>query len=180
MGNFEKIFIGHLVEGNLADYYERISQDLVCRFGLFDLSKFIPPHITLLPPFKAEAEQLSQIRYRLEFFLWKYLPIETEVDGFGCFNERVIYLRVRSRPSIVALTREIRDLYQEFGGLNQTGRLNGTPHISIGRFIKPDQFPLVWQYVSRLPKPQFELRLNNLTIFSKRGAVWGSRCVCRI
>ncbi|MDP2641676.1 MAG: hypothetical protein Q8P21_00040, partial [bacterium] len=39
------------------------------------------------------------------------------------------------------------------------------PHATLANFLNPEEFESIWNYVLTLPKPNFSIPFNNITLF---------------
>lgn len=66
-----------------------------------------PPHITLIPPFRADLTCLNSFLPRLEDLAKKETTIAISIIGFGAFKPKVIYLDVKENPMLQSLSIQL-------------------------------------------------------------------------
>jgi 2'-5' RNA ligase len=66
-----------------------------------------PPHITLLPPFPWETEDLPKLQASLRTFAASQPPFAIALDGFGGFKPKVVYIKVVENPNLEQLYRNL-------------------------------------------------------------------------
>lgn len=68
-----------------------------------------PAHITLFPPFFAEQDQMSTLSFLLEKAAEKFQSFQIQLNGFGAFKPRVIFVRPDLPRQLVRLEQTIND-----------------------------------------------------------------------
>jgi 2'-5' RNA ligase len=66
-----------------------------------------PAHITLIPPFHADESRLAKLSQSLQLVAGSSIPFLLHLEGFGHFNQGVIYIRVRPSNPLMVLHRAI-------------------------------------------------------------------------
>ena len=150
-GGSARYFVGIAAEGEATAYYEEICRMLAARFGVRNLAEYIPPHITLIPPFDAK-EKPAAPRFSREYSF--------RVSGFGRFGARVCFMRV-------FLPEEMRRECADIAG----GR-NIKPHISVARFMDERTGGRVWRHLSRLSVHDYECRTSGASVFVFENGRW--------
>ena len=106
-----------------------------------------PPHITLIPPFKQEASIEAVIEKKLTPFFRKYSPFVIDLNGFGRFDNRVIFIKPEKNPYLQKLEEELRNfLSEEFSFIEPKPARAFNPHVTIasGDLSKKNFHP-AWQ-----------------------------------
>lgn len=158
-------FVGHLIEDSRAEYYGTLTADLAKRFGIEDLSKRIPAHLTLKPPFS--PEDLSSFKREVEELATGTESLPLRISGFGRFGMRTIFLDIEADAS---LQNAAESVARSLGAPIRSNPLH--LHVSVARHLDQETFKDVWEYVQELPRPEFDTRFDNLTLFKKTGREW--------
>lgn len=106
-----------------------------------------PPHITLHMPFRMKREQEGDLKKLLSGKLNQVLPFGIELDGFGAFVPRVIYIDVRQTEELHGLFNVVRRTMQGFLHSDQADWKNRgfTPHLTVAfRDLKRARFSEAW------------------------------------
>ncbi len=108
-----KIGFAILLDDDSHNYARKLELELCKRFGLcWGLKQ--SPHITIKPPFS--VRRLEPFIDYAEDLAKKIRPFYVEIEGFDCFEPRVIFLDVKENPKLRNLhIRIIRDLKNRFG-----------------------------------------------------------------
>ncbi|MDP2704806.1 MAG: 2'-5' RNA ligase family protein [Patescibacteria group bacterium] len=167
-----RYFIGYLIEGEAGEYYKKITADLSERFGIKNLSEYIPLHLTLKAPF--ETGDISVIEKVLEDTAVKEETSPLVIDGFERFGSqsRTIFLGIKDNVRVQEKAEKLLHLLSGFGNYQKPIPLPLKLHASIARYLSPEQSQNVWDYVSSLPAPHFDLQFNNLTLFVHQDNHW--------
>lgn len=160
-----RYFIGNLIRGEMAEYYRTTCADLSFRFGVANVAEIVPPHITVKSPFeRANADAIDDL-----------IALSTEVEtfplsfeGWGHFGDKTIYIDApRPSPELKAFMSSISAKFKTIGIPPSRDESMGHLHASIARFLKPRQYSDIWKYLQSVPKPTFDIKFDNLTIFYK-------------
>ena len=130
----------------------------------------LPAHITLLPPFKMESHGENGLFETLGSVSSEFNVFEVELDGFGSFGQRVIFISVINPEKITLLHRELLQATQTITGANPEGSFH--PHITLAtRDLGPRDFRIVWQeYKDRTYSSNFTA--TAITLFKHNGKTW--------
>ena len=66
-----------------------------------------PPHITLQAPFRLVLDQVGVLKQVLTEFASSYSPVSIELDGFGCFPPRVVFVRVIENQALSLIQHDL-------------------------------------------------------------------------
>lgn len=167
-----KYFAGYLIEGEAAEYYQKITFHLSHRFGIKNLSEYVSLHLTLKPPF--ETEDIVPFEKLLEETAIKEETIPFAIQGFERFglSSRTIFLDIEKNPSLQEKCEKILHTLADFGDNKRAEPLPLKLHASVARHLTPEESQKVWDYVSSLPAPHFDLQFNNLTLFIFKNNCW--------
>ena len=110
-----------------------------------------PPHITVIPPFWYDANEIKELYQSVSERASSFLPIEIELQNFNCFRPRVIYV------DVLDPTNRLRDLNEALKshflkGYNLTPDKRDVyrPHCTIGfKDLTPKMFYQAWDYFKK-------------------------------
>lgn len=163
-----RYYVGSMIKGEVAKYYNNLVNEISLRFELESLvKKQRIPHITLKSLF--ERDYVRDIEFYLKEFSEKHEAIKIMIDGFGNFEDKIIYLNIKK-------SGQIETIYNSF-----LKGLKSVPNISFGIFDNVNKklhitliskemegkFEEIWGYLSNITAPKFKIYLDNLTIFKK-------------
>ena len=165
-------FIALVTTGSLA---EKIRQIQVYCSETYQSKKALrsPPHVTLIPPFRQEEVIESVLEKKLTPFFHQYVPFTLELNGFGRFDSRVIFIKPEKNSYLQKLEEEFRKfLSADFSFIEGTPARTYNPHITIASGdLRKKFFHSAWQ--------EFENRLFNETwdvtsvhLLKHDGRVW--------
>jgi len=132
-----------------------------------------PAHITLQMPFKKTPDNEPLMTKTLKEFSAREMPFTVELDGFGAFAPRVIYIKVRDHQPVSGLHSRLRDVLLAHLEFTQREIMNEVhPHITLAtRDLSRDSFGQAW--------PLFENRkytgsftVNSLFLLKHNGRNW--------
>lgn len=167
-----RFFTGYLIEGDAADYYKKLTEDLASRFGIDNLNEHIPPHFTFKPPF--DTSNIEEFEKMIEVLSKELKVQKIVIKGFERFDfeSPTIFLNAQEDQELMIAIKKIVTTLKEYGEnrnfLPDPFRL----HASVARYLSKDQSDEIWSYLQTIPQPSFTLNFDNLTIFSKNGNKW--------
>jgi len=101
-----------------------------------------PPHITLQMPFKWREDREDRILSVLEKAERGSVPFEINLNGFGFFEPRVVYIDVESSEELAELQKTVgREVRHQLKLVNTLGERPFRPHMTIAfRDLKKPMF----------------------------------------
>lgn len=160
-----RYFIGNLIRGEAAEYYKTTCSDLSARFGIEDVSTIVPPHITIKTPF--ERMSIETVDDALSL-ISEAPAIPFTLGGWDHFTNRTIFLDAPNPPEKMReYIKNVLTKMRTIGLMLTPQEQNTHIHMSIARFLKPEQYEQVWKYLNSISAPRFDIALDNLTIFVK-------------
>ncbi len=123
-----------------------------------------PAHVTLHMPFSWEEEKEERLFSALQTFRYSN-SIAIELNGFNCFEPRVVFVNVKHNNELMALqTQLVKCCKQQLHLFNQAEDLRGFhPHITVAfRDLKKPLFYKLWKDYQHKP---FEATFNCNSFF---------------
>jgi 2'-5' RNA ligase len=148
--NTKLFFVAIVPPEPLRTSAQKIKEDFAAEYGTSAGLKS-PPHITLVAPFKADAKTETEIIRFLTDFAQKSSGFTLSIDGFDCFNVKVIFLKPTSNRLMAALGRKLNsEFYKRFPFRRPAG-ISFHPHMTIAyRDLSLEVFQRSWeQYKDR-------------------------------
>jgi 2'-5' RNA ligase len=134
-----------------------------------------PAHITLIPPFRATAEQLSALIPVHESAAQVSAPFELTLAGFGCFEmNRTVFINVQSSEPLQQLYTELKTGFIEVGQTKEKHFHAGPlrPHLTVAfRDLSPETFAAIWQAYEHKPFLA-NFSVNSIWIMKYVDKVW--------
>jgi 2'-5' RNA ligase len=133
-----------------------------------------PPHITLHMPFKLREDREGALKEKINEIATNNDVFPIQLNGFGQFQKRVIYVHVETDDLLTKVFLEIRQMMKiNFNIYNADYKNRGfNPHITLAfRDLKKEDFKVVW--------PDFEnasynktIDVNKLCLLKHNGQHW--------
>jgi 2'-5' RNA ligase len=132
-----------------------------------------PAHVTLQMPFKRNSSEEPAISAILEKVALEEKPFRVDLDGFGCFAPRVIFIRIRDHEPVKALHSRLKiKLTEELDFSEREIMHDVQPHITVAtRDLTKGAFREAW--------PAFESMefsgsfiVNSLFLLKHNGRNW--------
>jgi 2'-5' RNA ligase len=161
---------GYLVEYRFHGYARRYSRDLMYdvakRFGTRGVTgRGRPvPHITLFGPFSTRHERrmVSEVANACK----NYDLVPFRIEGFGHFDDKVIYIRVRPSETFEDLRRDIAERLLEFVDTKSPfdAHFGLSFHATIAFRDIERKFGRIWNYIEERPPPNINQHVLRVTI----------------
>mgnify|MGYP001097628629 CR=1 FL=1 len=139
-----------------------------------------PPHITLIPPFKYPEEQETLLELDLKKFAKNRRPFLLELNGFGAFPPRVIYIEPVNNPQLFKLHDELLIFMKEIDFLKEEDLLKENnrayrPHLTVAhRDLNIDAFNKAWPDLKKRSFIQ-SFYVDSIFILKNRKGGWDIR-----
>lgn len=162
-----KYSIVYLLGGEAKKYQENLMKDISERFNVQNLNEKIMPHITFKSPFR--TDDISDLEKRLDKFTRKNKSSEISINGFGSFNEEVLYLNVefseRAKKTFRRLNKKISDL--DYIDFNEYDNLEDNFHSTLAITENRNKFNKIKNYLEDNYNPGFDLDFDNIAVIKK-------------
>jgi 2'-5' RNA ligase len=130
-------------------------------------------HITLQMPFNLPTIKVDRFIHELNELIVRQNPIEIQLNNFGKFEPRVIFIKVEENEQLNFLQNSVERFMKRFQVFNSTHKNNGfNPHITVAfRDLKKPTFHKIWDDVKNREFMETFLA-DNITIFKHNGKSW--------
>jgi 2'-5' RNA ligase len=171
MRSDQLFFIAIIPPNQLREEIQEIKKTFLNKYKTRHALKS-PPHITLIPPFKLRPDDVKILSKMLDDFVERQSSIEVDLNGYGCFKPRVIFLNPVMSEKLNALHDALADMfYTCFPNLKSSER-RFHPHLSIAfRDLKPNQFNLAWKECRNL-EFNASFKVDGLYLLKHDGQQW--------
>lgn len=134
-----------------------------------------PAHITLIPPFWLEHESEIQLLNSFHAFTSDRQDIQIDLNGFGHFSKRVLYVNVALNPELEALKLQAEAYFTAiFDKAIRKEERVFQPHVTIAtRDMTPTAFYKAWEQVSK-KKIAFSFSANTITLLKLSSGKWNT------
>lgn len=132
----------------------------------------LPAHITLRPPFNMEEEQEKKLSALLQGLAREQNKIPVDLDGFGSFAPRVIYINIKNGQLLYELHGQLEKKLINVTGNKKKVNSQFHPHITIAtRDLDQKKFPdALLTFKERKFERNFEA--EKITLLKHNGQVW--------
>lgn len=167
-----RFFIAVLPPADIAQYADRIIQELTDRYGTATAKA--PPHITLQPPFFWNLPDIATLEACLQSIAERLTPVPITLSGFGSFAPRVLYINVAKTPELLALQSVVMsELENKLGIIDPSAKRRPfAPHLTVAsRKMTRQIFKQAWADL----KPRslaFDFVGDRLTLLIHDGHRW--------
>jgi 2'-5' RNA ligase len=159
-----RYFIGYILRGEVAEFCKATCTELAEKFSVDDVSKIVPPHLKIKSPF--EFRNIEMIE-KIVASCAEAPALPLTLEGWDHFESRTVFIDAKGDTAVMNYLSTVLDKFR-------AARIMVTPleaklklHLSVARFLKPDTYQKVWDYLSSVPAPRFDVMLDNLTIFAQ-------------
>ncbi len=133
-----------------------------------------PPHITLHMPFKLKAKKEDYLLKTLEEFALGQKPFSIQLNNFGAFPPRVIFIDVKTNSQLETLQRDLHKTCRQKLNLHNANYKEQAfhPHITLAfRDLRKAKFVEAWEeFAERKFKGNFTA--HHLSLLKHNGKDW--------
>lgn len=143
---YSKYFIAIVLPEPVLTEAENIKWELYHKYGLKGALRS-PAHITLHRPFQFKRAKESVLIETLKRF--HFQSFELELNGFDCFEPRVVFINVEPSPPLTDLHQQLTSFAKlELQLFNEAEDLRGFhPHVTLAfRDLKKNDFTQVFSH----------------------------------
>ncbi|MBV6442227.1 MAG: 2'-5' RNA ligase family protein [Haliscomenobacteraceae bacterium CHB4] len=132
-----------------------------------------PPHLTLQPPFGWPEHDLDALKKCLSRFAARQFLFAVELDGFGAFPPRVVFIKLVKNKLLNQLFHHlVTCLERELGFSDPRNKRPYHPHMTIAhRDLDERDFPDVWASF-REKKYERQFQADALTLLRNVRGKW--------
>lgn len=165
-------FVALVIPGDAGESIQQIRLALMQEFGLKHALKS-PPHLTLQMPLKLSRDQLTIMRNTLAGLASLQKPIRIKANGYGHFNQRVLFVRPNHNPLLEQTYHLVYNTLLR-SGITNTGPHYPSyhPHITLAnRDTKQENFQEYWKFISNIPLA-VQCELKHFSLLIHKGTHW--------
>ena len=133
-----------------------------------------PPHITLIPPFHFDDESENKLIEQLKSFCNSQISFRLELNGFGAFVPRVIFIRIGQNDNLFTLFENVNKHFEDTMGIvskRRKGR-NFSPHMTVAfSDLSKDMFFKAWKKYKH-QNIYFEFEVEGISLLRHNGKFW--------
>lgn len=165
-------FIALLPDSTLRNQIRSLKQEMKDRFNAKHALKS-PAHITLQMPFRREENEDARIINTLVEFTASQNPFTLNLDGFGAFPPRVIFINISNPEPVIQLHKNLKSLLTRSLGFEPNDLISKIhPHMTIAtRDLTTAAFQAAWhEFKDRKFSASFTT--DGLTLLKHSGTRW--------
>lgn len=133
-----------------------------------------PPHITLQPPFTFPIDEKQKLLDYLRNFAKNNISISIILDGFNCFEPRVIYIDVQHTTELLQVQKKLKVGFEEQFQIQDDRYQNRSfcPHVTIAfKDLTRTNFDRAWAEF-KTQSIHHEFTVNKLSLLKYDGRSW--------
>jgi 2'-5' RNA ligase len=137
-----------------------------------------PPHITLHMPFRWKPSKEKHLIDFLSAFAADRIPFHVELEGYGAFEPKVIYVNVVPSESLVLLSEDLTKAIKKELKIvgNQSHERPFRPHMTVAfRDLKKQNFKTAWEEF-RTTDYSASFQVGDIALLIHTGKVWNIHC----
>ena len=135
-----------------------------------------PPHITLQAPIRLVLDQVGVLKQVLTEFASSYSAVSIELDGFGCFPPRVVFVRVIENQALSLIQHDLIKTLTEHQivGSGEQALRAFRPHVTIAfRDLIQRHFRSLWGEVEHKSFVD-RFTAGGITLLRHNGKIWAA------
>jgi 2'-5' RNA ligase len=165
-------FIALLPHRELGEKVRRIKERMKAQYGAGHALKS-PAHITLQMPFKRRSEDETLISDALRRFVAGEMSFTVDLDGFGAFAPRVIFIKISEPEPVRALQSRLKKVLMTELYFSPAEIMKDVqPHLTVAtRDLTKEAFSEAW---TELQKEEFKalFDVNSVFLLKHNGMNW--------
>ena len=133
-----------------------------------------PPHITLHMPFKLPHKREAELLESLTSLCQRFENFEVELSGFGAFVPRVIFIDVKTSPSLLNLQSSLmKHMKVNFWKFNANYKDEPfKPHLTVAfRDLKKEVFYRAWREFENRSY-EYSFPVGKISLLKHNGEFW--------
>jgi 2'-5' RNA ligase len=131
-----------------------------------------PAHITVIPPFNLALSEESKLAQDISSNLGKTREIYIELNGFGHFGSKVIYVNVADNQLITDLNKKLKNGLQVYLCAEQNQNAKFHPHITVAfKDLLPEMYKTAWNYFSAIDY-QRVCKIDSIELLRHENRMW--------
>jgi 2'-5' RNA ligase len=163
-----KYFIGYLLPREASEWHKKTAKKISNEFNTWKIYEKIPPHITIFYP--EGVEDITDIRSLIKDWVEKSRIVGNFfMSGFDHFDDRVVFAKIDADESVIQSVEYLRTSIRKIAGIKDEPFPDWHPHSTLANKLSPEEIRAIWEYTSKLDKPDFVMPFNNVTIFKYEG-----------
>jgi 2'-5' RNA ligase len=171
--NMDLYFIALLPHRELREKIIKVKDRMKDKYGAGHALKS-PAHITLQIPFKRSSEDETLISEALRRFVTGEKSFTVDLDGFGAFSPRVIFIKISEPEPVKALHLRLKEvLMMELHFSPAEIMKDVQPHITVAtRDLTKEAFNEAWPEIQKeVFKASFDV--SSVFLLKHNGRNWG-------
>lgn len=146
---------------------ERFAQNYDCQVALRS-----PPHITLIPPFRLNPAEIDHLKRHLDHWSKTHFAFEVQLDGYGNFSPRVIFLNVIPNLKLSNLQIQLQQQVKQAPTLSHRDVRPFKPHLTLGtRDLNKGEFHRAWSDLEH-EKIKVSWPVDGIVLLKHNGKTW--------
>ena len=143
--NMDLYFIALVPHGELREEIRKIKERMKAEYGAEHALKS-PAHITLQMPFKRSSEDETLMSEALRRFVTGEKSFTVDLDGFGAFAPRVIFIKISEPEPVRALHSRLKEVLMTELHFSPAEIMKDVqPHITVAtRDLTKEAFSEAW------------------------------------
>lgn len=163
--------IFYLIEGDAEKYQNQLVRDISQNFGENSILKSnLPTGIALKVPF--EVGNIGVVEKVIEDFVKKEKPAKIATHEFGKVKKMAAVIHFKLSKQASKLQRKLLEELEEAKIKSHRYDRKFKAHSIIVYSKTKREFRKILRHLSKMKKPKFKLKINNIAIMRKVGKVW--------
>ena len=161
-------FVAVLLPPELADQVTALKKEAGQLFDAWHALN-APPHITLVPPFRAELGGLSG----MSGLISAGEPFEIELEGIGAFPKRTLFAKVKSNDNLTYWRNTLQQWFYDQGFIKRVENRPFRPHVTFAsRDLDESKFETARAHFFE-KEINGKFRCNGFSLMRHEGGRWG-------
>lgn len=161
-------FIGYFMKGEVAEWHKSLTKHIYEKFNTWKIYEKLPPHVTIFYPFTTDT--LQPIKELLQEWAQRNPGLgNLGIRDFGRFDDKVVFAKIEASSIAHQAIANLRALLLQIPEMPKPEFPTWNPHATMMNRVTPEDIQNIWDYIQTLPKPNFSIPFDNVTIFRYEG-----------
>ncbi|MBK7094694.1 MAG: 2'-5' RNA ligase family protein [Saprospiraceae bacterium] len=168
----QKLYFIALVPGNPVQHEIMQFKEDARNMFLSSRSLNSPAHITIVPPFNLALNDEGKLSADITACLGKVEDFYIELNGFGHFGQKVIFVDVADNQLITDINKRLKKGLASYLNSEQNHDNKFHPHITVAfKDLMPEKFQMAWTYFSAIDYHRV-IKLDSIVLLRHENRMW--------
>lgn len=160
-----RYFIAYLIQDEAERWHNVVARTVAENCNVRNVHDKVDPHVTVYYLSEISDDEIVPIKQFIQNFTEVHsVKGNLHMNGYDQFEQGVVYAKVVADQTVRDFVDMFRVELKKIPNVPQADYPIWEPHATFAHREEPDSILKVWDYVSRLPKPDFEMPFDHIAL----------------